>query len=95
MVIVEEVLLAQRTTDGLFLMLREDRNTTDFGYTDEPEKAKRITPYNKEELFNPKEAPYYFENSWRAKELWLKDCVMVGYKIETGIIATKLAKNSK
>ena len=67
MIIIEEVLLAQRTTDELFLILREDAHTTDFGYTDEPGKAKRITPWNKEELLNPKEAPYYFENSWRAK----------------------------
>lgn len=80
---VIKCLLAQRS-DGKFLRLEEDTHTTDYDYVEEPELAKRIILWGDdigEDYKNPKEAPYYFENSPRARELWLKDCVMVGYEI--------------
>jgi len=45
---------------------------------------------DEEELFSPHPAPYYFENSYRARELWTKDCVMVPIEITTEIISTEL-----
>lgn len=90
MIKIERVLLAQRTTDNKFLRLHEDVHTTNFDYVDEPELAKRIYPYKEEHFAKPEEAPYYFENSWRARELWLKDCVMVAYEITTEIVAKKI-----
>ena len=49
--------------------------------------AKRISCYDDANYMNPKEAPYYFENSWRARELWLVDCEMVPCEIKTTIVA--------
>lgn len=89
MKLTEEVLLAQRN-DGKFLRLREDINTTSYDYVDQPELAKRITPWDKTEFKKPKPAPYYFENSDRARDFWLKDCVMVPYEITTDVIAKKI-----
>lgn len=89
----ENVLLAQRP-DGMFLKLREEQWSTSHHFTDDAGEAKRISPYNKEELTNPKEATYYFENSWRAREIWLVDCIMVGYEITTEITSKKLLSAS-
>ena len=85
---VEKVLLARRE-DGKFLRLSEDRHTTDYDFVEEPELAKRIYLYDPsdEDYTNPKPAPYYFENSYRARELWVKDCVMIPYEITTKTIA--------
>lgn len=83
----ERVLLARRTTDGLYLRLEENRHTTSYEYVVEPELAKRTTPHNAEDLENPHEAAYYFENSSRARNIWLKDCNMVPFEIVTEITA--------
>ena len=84
-------LLAQRS-DGKFLRLHENQHTTEYDFVVEPELAKRIILFNPtdSEYINLKDAIYYFENSWRAKELWLKNCVMVAYEITTNVNATKL-----
>jgi len=81
-------LLAQRK-DGKFLRLDEGRHATSYDFVDEPERATRRTLWDAkdEDYKNPKEAPYYFENSYRAREYWLKDCVMVAYEITTEINA--------
>lgn len=80
---VVKCLLAKRS-DGKFLRLHESRFSTSYDYVDEPELAKRIVLWGDDrddDYKNPKEAAYYFENSHRAREYWLKDCVMVGYEI--------------
>lgn len=82
---VEKVLLARRITDHKFLRLEENTWTTSFDFVDEPALAKRIYPLSQKDLRKPKEASFYFENSQRAKEVWLKDCIMVPYKIKTKI----------
>lgn len=91
MKVVEKVLLAQRS-DGKFLRLTEELHSTSYDYVNEPELAKRIQLWapKEEDYKNPKPAPYYFENSWRARELWTKDCVMVPYEITTETIAVPL-----
>ena len=66
------VLLAQRS-DGLFLALNEGRFTTSYSFVADPNKAKSIVPYEASHIKNPKQATYYFENSDRARDLWLKD----------------------
>ena len=86
MKISERVLLAKRK-DGKFLRLDEQRNTTTYDFTEKPELAKRVYARNSEDLDNPKQAAYYFENSHRAREFWIKDCIMVCYKITTEVIA--------
>lgn len=87
---IEKVLLAQRQTDGKFLRLDEETHTTAYDFVDEPELAERITVWDENDLIAPLEAPYYFENSERARDLWLKDCVMVAYEITTKISSKKL-----
>ena len=93
-------LLAQRK-DGKFLRLDEQQHTTSYDFVDEPELAKRIHPtklngygkpmtVNEEELQNPKEATWYFENSDRARRYWLVDCKMVAYEITTEVMAEKI-----
>ena len=82
-------LLAQRK-DGKFLRLDEQQHTTSYDFIDNPELAKRTIPHEKEELIKPKSAPYYFENSWRAREIWLVGCKMVPYEITTIITAKKI-----
>ena len=96
----QKCLLAQRS-DGKFLRLDEQRNTTGYDFVDEPELAKRIHPkklngygnpmtVDEEELLNPKEATYYFENSDRARRYWLVDCKMVAYNITTEVNAERI-----
>lgn len=94
MKIVEHVLLAQRT-DGKFLRLHKSHTTTSWDYVDDPTLAERVyVSYYADgetfENFTPKEAPYYFENSHRAREIWLKDCKMVKYVITTNVKAKKV-----
>lgn len=79
----ERVLLAQRRKDGKFLVLEENSHTTHFSYTDDPLEAKAVKPYQRRDIDNPQDASHYFENSHRAREDWLVDCVMVPYKITT------------
>ena len=79
--------MAQRR-DGMFLRLDKQQHTTEYDFTDKPEQATRIMSCHKEDLENPKPAPYYFENSYRARELWLVECKMVPYEITT-IVTTK------
>lgn len=86
---VEKVLLAKRE-DNKFLILYENIHTTDFEFTEKPELAKRIKPWDETEYDNPKPASYYFENSHRAREYWLKGCKMVPYEITTIITAKEL-----
>ena len=83
------VLLAQRS-DGLFLALNEGRFTTSYSFVADPNKAKSIVPYEASHIKNPKQATYYFENSDRARDLWLKDCKMVAYEITTERTIRKL-----
>lgn len=82
MTVTQRCLLARRI-DGKFLCLNESHNTTSHEFVDDPELAKRIEPYKIEDLMNPHAAPYYFENSSRARNVWLKDCIMVPYAITT------------
>lgn len=83
-------LLAQRN-DGKFLKLNCDEpQYTTYEFVVEPELAERIIPWDSSEFKTPKKPPYYFENSRRARELWLKDCVMVAYEITTEVLAKKL-----
>lgn len=91
MITIEKVLLARRS-DGKFLRLDEDVHTISYDFVDEPELAKRKHLYKPtaDDYENPKPAPYYFENSWRARELWIKDCVMVPYEITTEVSAKAL-----
>lgn len=88
---VKKYLLAQKS-DGKFLRLAEDAHTTSYDYVDEPELATRISLWKgtEEEYQNPKEAAYYFENSHRAREYWIKDCVMVAYEITTEVRAVRI-----
>jgi len=82
-----KVLLTQRS-DGKFLRLDEqDPNTTSYDFVDEPEIAKQIKPVDEADLKKPHNAHYYFENSYRARELWLKDCKMIAYEITTTVEA--------
>lgn len=90
---IERVLLAQRV-DGKFLRLDERAHTTSFDYTDDPVLAKRIYPHDAAHLESPREAAYYFENSWRARSLWLKDCAMVPYEITTEVKAVALSPST-
>jgi len=103
MKIIEKVLVAKRLSDNKFLRLHESRNTTDFDFVDDPCLAKRIRPTRVSEvghsmeldevsLYSPKEASYYFENSYRARELWTKGCVMVPFEITTEVSATELPR---
>lgn len=89
MITTKIVLLAKRS-DGKFLKLDEHRNTTDWSYVDDPELATRIDPANKKDFKTPEPAAHYFENSFRAREIWVKDCVMVPYEITTEITAVAL-----
>jgi hypothetical protein len=82
---IERVLLARRNSDGKFLSLLEDRNATSFCFVDDPSKAKRIYPLDESQFQKPKEATHYFENSYRARTMWLVDCAMVPYKISTTV----------
>ncbi len=79
---IKQYLLARRS-DGKFLRLHKSPGATSHDYTDSPELAERVTPCNDEDFKNPHEAPYYFENSDRARRYWLKDCVMVPCEITT------------
>jgi len=83
-------LLARRKTDGRFLRLDEGQHTTRYDFVDEPHLAKRISPWDTRCLENPQPATYYFENSDRARELWLKDCEMVAYAITTAVNAEEV-----
>jgi len=84
---IVKVLLAQRS-DGTFLRLDEqDPNATSFDYVVNPELATQIKPSDERDFKKPKGAPYYFENSYRAREIWLKDCKMVAYVITTTVDA--------
>ena len=90
---VQKCLLAQRM-DGLFLRLDEQANTTSYGFVAEPELAHRIDLwYDTHDInyTNPKAPPYYFENSPRARDLWLKNCVMVAYEVTTETTAVRRA----
>jgi hypothetical protein len=72
-------LLAQRP-DGAFLCLEESQHTTSYSFSLDPLKATRLVrnEYNaKDPIWEP---AYYFENSDRARRLWLPDCKMVLYK---------------
>ncbi len=85
----ERYLLAQRD-DGKFLRLDEQQHTTSYDYVNEPELAKRVKPHKEEHYSNPEPAPYYFENSNRARLYWVKDCKMVAYEITTEVTAVAL-----
>lgn len=82
----QTVLLTQRS-DGEFLKLHRTQHTTDWEFVDEPERATRTVPYDKECLINPSPASHYFEDTYRAKEYWTKDCKMVPYQIKTVVVA--------
>ena len=89
---VIKCLLAQRI-DGKFLRLGEQRHTTSYDFVDKPELAKRIVlrgDNTDDQYLSPREAAYYFENSDRAREIWLKDCVMVCYEITIKVSAVKI-----
>ena len=88
MITIERVLLAKRK-DGKFLRLYESQPATGWDYVDEPELAKRVHPH-KDHFYDPQPALYYFENSLRAREIWLKDCEMVPYEITTEVKAVAL-----
>ena len=79
---VEYVLLCQRS-DGKFLKLTHDVATTEWEFVDEPEFATPTVPHNFQDFETPRPAADYFENSFRAREYWTKDCVMVPYRIVT------------
>ena len=79
------VLIARRS-DGKFLQVERGPGTTSYKHIDEPGLATRILPSNKADLKNPKPATFYFEDSWRARELWLKDCVMVAFMAPHAIV---------
>lgn len=85
---IKRYLLAQRK-DGLFLHLNEGRNSTSFEFVSEPELATRRSPWKEKDFLNPEPASYYFENSYRAREIWLKECEMVTYEITEEVIARK------
>jgi hypothetical protein len=83
-------LVAQRTTDGKYLMLDDNGHSTSSHYVDDPEDATRslLSSWSASDfLTNIREPTYYFESSYRA-EIWTKDCVMVPFEITT----TKIAK---
>jgi len=84
---VERCLLAMRVSDGKFLRLKQGITTTSYDFVSDPEKAERIIIHDLSELRNPHHPAYYFENSYRARELWTKGCVMVPYEITTVTIA--------
>jgi len=87
---IVKILLAQRS-DGKFLRLNEeDPNATTYDFVDEPEFAKQKIPVDSDDLKKPHDASYYFENSFRAREYWLKDCKMVAYEIITNAKFKKL-----
>ena len=89
MKIIQRVLLAQRS-DGKLLRLSGGVNTTSHDYVDDPVLANRTKPYDSADLVTPKPAAYYFENSSRARDTWLKDCKMVAYEITTIVAAIAL-----
>ena len=65
-----------------YLYLDETQHTTVACYVTDPNKATHIEPYIPEwEELIIQPAPYYFENSVRAREHWLVGCVMKPFMI--------------
>jgi len=88
---VEICLLARRRKDGKFLRLFETQHTANFDFVDDPALAKRVILSDDSfvggQPSNIQPAPYYFENSHRARNAWLVDCEMVPYEVTTEVVA--------
>ena len=69
-----------------YLRLIESRHTTTAVMVDSPEEATWVTPSAVEELYRPRDAAYYFENSPRARG-WVEGCTMVGFRFTVTIDA--------
>ncbi len=79
---IKHMVLIAKRKDGKYLSLDECAATTHESFVDDPVLAKHI-PCDYEDLLKPHEATYYFENTYRAREIWLKDCIMVRFEIIT------------
>ena len=80
----ERVLVVQRETDGLFFQENRSQHVTSPEFVTDPIVATFITPNNEDDILDPREATYYFENSCRMRS-WLADCKMVAYEAVTKI----------
>jgi hypothetical protein len=68
--------------DGKYFGLKETQHTTSPFVTDDPLEAKRFGVNSEDDLFNPHEATYYFENSDRMR-YWLKGFKAIPIEIST------------
>jgi len=87
MIKIEKFLLAKRFSDSTYLALHETPAATSEYYVTDPIDAKRITWNGTSPIRIP---AYYFENSARARDIWLKGCIMVPFEIITTIHAREL-----
>ena len=67
-------IVLRRTTDGKYLALDEQRNTTSHSYVSEPSLAYKYVARDGAPL--AAEGSHYVENSDRGR-MWTKDCVPV------------------
>ena len=84
---VQGILLTRRKSDGKFLRLHDDGICTDYKFVDSPLEATIKEPTDIYDWQYPHKASYYYENSDRARDYWIKGCDMVSYTIITERVA--------